>query len=255
MEPHTSESAAAPSPVTAEPSLSVWQRMVAVFVRPASAWGGLTTRAQWWFPFLVILLVSIVFTLALYHRAILPMIQDSWDQAVADGKMTAEQVDRASSFMSGPAGMGISLVQTLIVLPIILLITALAVWFGVGFLLGTKFRFRLAMEAVCWASLITIPGQLLTGILAWSRETMKGIHVGLGVLVPEADPPTKLQAGLTFFLDRIGPLELWYLAVLILGAAALSGAPRKRVMWAVGGLYMVIMLFIAVLTFITTKGS
>jgi hypothetical protein len=254
MEPHTSESAA-PAPAVAEPSLSVWQRTVAVFVRPNAAWGGLTSRAQWWFPFVLMLLVSICFTLVLYHHAILPMIQDSWDQAIADGKMTAEQVDRASSFMSGPAGVGISLVQTLIVLPIILLLTALAVWFAVGFLLGSKFRFRLAMEAVCWASLITIPGQILTGVIAWSRETMKGVHVGFGALLPMDDPPSKLQAALGFFLDRIGPLELWYLAVLILGAAALSGAPRKRTMWAVGGVYMVIMLFIAVITFITTKGS
>jgi len=254
MEPHTSESAA-PAPAAEEHSLSVWQRTVAVFVNPAKAWGGLNTRAQWWFPFVLMLVVSICFTLLLYHRAILPMIQDSWDQAVADGKMTAEQVDRASAFMGGPAGIGISLVQTLIVLPIILMLTALAVWFAVAFLLGTKFSFRLALEAVCWSSLITIPGQLLTGFIAWSRETMKGVHVGFGALLPVDDPPTKVQAALGFFLDRIGPLELWYLAVLILGAAALSGAPRKRTMWAVGGAYMVIMLFIAVLTFITTKGS
>src|SRR5262245_20412467 len=149
MEPHTSESAA-PAPAAAEPSLSLLQRTVAIFARPNHAWGGLTTRAQWWFPFLIMLLVSLCFSSLLYHRAILPMIQDSWDQAVADGKMTAEQVDRASAFMSGPTGMGISLVQTLIVLPIILLITALAVWLGVGFMLGTKFRLRFALVGVWW---------------------------------------------------------------------------------------------------------
>jgi len=146
-------------------------------------------------------------------------------------------------------------IQTVIVLPIIYLLSALAVWFAVGFLLGTKFRFRLAFEAVCWASLITLPGQILTGVIAWTRETMKGVHVGFGALVPESDPATKLQAGLGFFLDRIGPLELWYLAVLILGAAALSGADRKRVTWAVGGLYLVLMLFFAVLTGMMAKGS
>ena len=134
MEPQSTESVA-PAPAAAEPSLSLLERTVAVFVRPNHAWGGLTTRAQWWFPFLVMLLVSICFSFLLYHRANLPMIQDSWDQAVADGKMTAEQVDRASAFMSGPTGMGITMVQTLVVLPVILLLTALAVWFAVGFLL------------------------------------------------------------------------------------------------------------------------
>jgi len=135
------------------------------------------------------------------------------------------------------------------------LLAALAVWFAVGFLLGTKFRFRLAFEVVCWASLIMLPGQVLTGAIAWSRETMKGIHIGLGVLVPESDPATKLQTGLAMFLDSIGPLSLWYLAVLIIGAAALSGAPRKRVAWAVGGLYLVLMVFIAALMGFMAKGS
>ena len=255
MEPQTSESATAPAPAGAEPSLSVWQRAVAIFVRPTAAWGGLTARAQWWFPVMIMLIVGACFSLALHNRAILPMIQESWDQAVADGKMTADQVDKMTAFMGGPAGLAIAVAQQIIGLPIILLLSALVVWFGVGFVLGTKFRFRLAFEAVAWASLITLPGQLLTGIIAWSHETMKGVHVGLGILMPESDPPTKLQTGLAFFLDTIGPLALWYLAVLIIGAAALSGAPRKRVMWVVGGLYLVLMVFIAALMAMSAKGG
>jgi hypothetical protein len=39
-------------------SLSVWQRAVAVFTRPASAFIGLETRAQWWFPLLLMMLVG-----------------------------------------------------------------------------------------------------------------------------------------------------------------------------------------------------
>ena len=255
MEPQTSESATAPAPAGAEPSLSVWQRAVAIYVRPTAAWGGLTTRAQWWFPMLIMLLVGICFSLLLYHRAIFPMIQESWDDAVASGRMTSEQVDRASAFMGGPMGIGITVIQQVIGLPLILLLSALVLWFGVGFVLGTKFRFRLAFEAVCWASLITLPGQVLTGIIAWSRETMKGVHVGLGILVPESDPVTKLQTGLAFFLDAIGPLALWYVAVLIIGAAALSGAPRKRVVWTVGGLYLVLMLFFSALGAMFARGG
>ena len=84
---------------------------------------------------------------------------------------------------------------------------------------------------------------------------MQGVHVGFGILMPESDPPTKLQTGLAFFLDTIGPLALWYLVVLIIGAAALSGAPRNRVTWVVGGLYLVLMVFIAALMSMAAKGS
>ncbi len=246
---------AAPVPAHAEPGLSPLQRAVAVFTRPASAWGGLEARAQWWFPMLVLLVVSLAFSAALHQRAMVPMMVDSWEEAVADGRMTAVQVDRMESFMSGPTGLAITMVQQLIALPVILLFTALLVWFGAGFILGTRFRFRLALEAAAWSSLVTIPGQLLTGALAWGRQTMKGIHTGFGILVPEADPPGKLQAALGFFLDAIGPLSIWYLAVLVLGVAALSGARRKPVAWVLGGLYAVLMGCFAGLVAMMTRGG
>jgi len=255
MEPQPIESVSPPSSADAGPSLTVWQRTVAIFSRPTAAWAGLTARGQWWFPLILMVIMSGSFAVALHERAMLPMIMESWDDAVADGKMTVEQVDRMEAFMSGPAGVAMTAAQQVIALPIILLLSALLVWFGVGFVLGTRFRFRLAFEAVAWASLVTIPGQLLTGALAWSRQTMKGLHTGFGILVPEADPPTKLQAALGFFLDGIGPLSIWYLAVLIIGAAALSGAPRKRVAWVVGGLYVALMACFAVVVAMVTKGS
>jgi len=36
-----------------------------------------------------------------------------------------------------------------------------------------------------------------------------------------------------------------YLIVIILGAAALSGAPRKQTAWVFGGMYLVIVLVLA----------
>lgn len=239
----------------AGPSLSPMQRLVAVYTKPGSAWGGLTAKGQWWFPMLVMLVVAAGFSAALHQRAMMPMIMDSWDEAVADGKMTAEQVDKMAAFMGGPAGMAITIAQQAIALPIIFLLTALVVWFGVGFVLGSRFRFRLAFEAVAWSSLILIPGQILTGALAWSKQTMKGLHTGFGILLPDADPPSKLLAGLGFFLDAIGPLSIWYLAVLIIGAAALSGAKRKSVAWVVGGLYVALMACFAAIVAMMTKGS
>ena len=221
------EAIPAVAPAAEEPSLSVWARAVAVFARPSAAWAGLQTRPQWWFPLIVMVVLSACLAAALHQRAMLPMIMESWDQAVADGRMTTEQVDRMETFMSGPVGMAMIVGQQVIAGPIILLLSALVVWFGVGFVLGKKYRFRLAFENVAWASLVSIPGQFLTAGLAWSRETMKGLHTGFGILMPESDPPTKIQSALAFFLDAIGPLSLWYLAVLIIGAAALSGAPRK----------------------------
>jgi hypothetical protein len=203
----------------------------------------------------IMLLVAAAFSVVLHERAMMPMILESWDEAVADGKMTTEQVDQMEKFMSGPTGIAMTVVQQAIALPVIYLFSALIVWLGVGFILGKRFRFRLAFETIAWSSLVLIPGQLLTGVLAWSKQTLKGIHTGFGILLPDADPPSKLIAGLGFFLDAIGPLSVWYLAVVIIGAAALSGAQRKPVAWVVGGLYLALMACFAAVVAMMTKGS
>jgi hypothetical protein len=57
------------------------------------------------------------------------------------------------------------------------------------------------------------------------------------------------------YLIAIGPLSIWYLAVLIIGASALSGAPRKSTAWVLGGLYLVLMAGFAVLAGMMSRGG
>jgi polysaccharide pyruvyl transferase WcaK-like protein len=66
-----------------------------------------------------------------------------------------------------------------------------------------------------------------------------------------SDPPAKWQFGLASFLDAFGPFELWTLALVIIGASTLSGAPRKSVLWVIGGLYLVARLIGAGLAMLT----
>lgn len=246
------------SPATFAPAARIptlGERVLAVYTRPSEAWAGLETRAQWWFPMILLLVVAAATAILLHERALMPMLLEQWDQAIADGRMTAQQVEGIERFMAGPAGMAMTVAQQVIVWPLLMLLTALGVWFGVGFILGTKFRYRLALEAVAWASLITIPAQLLAAGLMWGRQTMQGIHTGFGILLPESDPPSKLMTGLGIFLDAIGPLSIWYVFVLVLGAAALSGANRKSVAWVVGGMYVLLVAFFAVLGGMMSRGG
>ena len=251
----TNQQAATPAAAGATTSLSVWQRAVAIFASPASAWGGLADRAQWWFPLAVIIVMGAAFSAALHERALLPMITESWQEMVDSGKMSADQLEKMEAGMSGPAGVIMSAVQQVVVWPILLALMALVVWFGVGFILGTRIRFRHAFEVVAWSALVMMPGQILTGAIAWSKQTLSGIHLGFGILLPEPDTPTKLHFGLASFLDSLGPLALWSLVVTILGATALSGAPRKSVAWVLGGFYLVFSILIAVMTAMFAPGT
>jgi len=244
---------AAATPAASSPPLSPLARVVAIFTRPAQAWGGLQ-RVQWWIPLLITLVITATGNFFLHDRALMPMLVDQWEQEVADGNMPAEQMERAQAFMEGTTGKIMVLVQQAVLLPVFTLFAALLIWFGVGFVLGSKISYRLALEVAAWAGLISLPGYFITFALAWFKETMKGIHTGFGLLLPDTETPGKLMTGVGAFLDGIGPLALWYVAVVVLGAAALSGAPRKSVMWVLGGLYLVIMVLIACMAAMGARG-
>ena len=253
---NTSMEPAVSSLATSEaPSLSPFARAVAVFVRPTQAWGGLRERAQWWWPVLVTILLSMGMSAALHQRALLPMLTEQWEQQAADGQIPAEQLERMETFFSSPQGLAMMVAQQGVVLIIMQMLVALLGWFGAGFVLGTPMRVRWALEVAAWSGLVAIPGQLLAGGMAWMKETFRGVHTGFGMLLPEQDPPTKLMTALGVVLDSLGPLSIWYLAVAIIGAAALSGAPRKSVAWVLAGIYLAMTLFGAAMAGVFTPGS
>lgn len=248
--PHASDSAA-----SAGMGLSPFARVTAIFANPARAWAGLEISAQWWLPLAIMTIVGVIFTLTLHERAIMPMIAERWEQMVDSGQLSPEQLDRMREGLSGPGGLIMTAVQQVIVWPLMMLVVGLLISFGVGFVLGTKLKFRPAFEVANWSSLVLLPSYAVTWGLAWTRETMSGIHLGLGALIPQSDPPERLQVALTTLLDAVGPFNLWLLAVAILGAAALSGAPRKSVTWVLGGLYLAMAVFMAAMAAVFTPGS
>ncbi len=244
----------APEP-TPGPSLSPLQRLVAIYARPASAWSGLRERAQFWFPMLIFAIANTVIMGAIYRRAFLPLITAQWESKVESGEMPAESYDRMVEMMSGPAGLGFFTVQQFIMSIVLLLGLALAIWFGMSFVLGHKMKYRWALEVAAWSSLISLPGVLLTGILAWVKEDFQAAHVGFGILLPPSETPSRLMTGLGVFLDGIGPLAIWYVAVLAIGASVMSGAPRKSSAWVIGGLYLLLLCFGAAMASLQVPAS
>lgn len=247
----------APPAVTgAEPSdLSLPQRALAIFSRPAAAWSGLDRRVGWWFPMAILVVCNVIFTVTLHERAILPMITAQWEAMVDSGQMPAERLEATEAFMRSPAGLGMTAGQQVIVWPIIQMLLALAVTFGAGFVLGRKLPFRLAFEVVNWSSLVLLPSYAITWVLAWTRESLMGIHLGLAALIPASETPGKLEKGLTTFLDAIGPFNIWYVAVIVIGAAVLTGAPRKQVAWVLGGLFVALAIFGAAMAALFTPAA
>jgi hypothetical protein len=241
--------------VSAPRPLSLFQRAIAVYTRPADAWGGLKERPQWWFPLLIMLLVSVASTALLYNRALLPTMVERWETQVSSGQIQPDQLDKMEQFMRSPAGLLIGVIQQVIFFPLVTFASALLVWLGVGLVLGSGMRYRLALEVLAWSMLVTIPATLVVTAFGWVKQTMTGVHAGFGILLPEMDPPSKLYAALGAFLDWIGPFSIWFLLVAVLGAAALSGAPRKSVALTLGILYLIVGVFMALLAALVTPAA
>jgi hypothetical protein len=244
-------SAAAP-----EPELSLWARSVAVFARPSQAWTGLGRRGRWWFPLLLCTLIAVAGTGLTYQRALVPTMVEQFERQVESEQITPAMADQLAERMSGPFGIGMNLGSILVMFPLITLATALMPWLAAGFMLGRRFSFRDSFVVTAWAGLVTIPSQVLTSVLAWTNETMTNLHVGFGAFLPVETPPSKLMVGLGTFLDHgIGPFSLWYVWVLAVGAAALSGAPRRSVLLALGGVWLVVVAIISVLAAVFAPGA
>jgi hypothetical protein len=244
------------TPAESGPSMTIWQRTVAVFARPAQAWTGLERRGQWWFPLLLGVLVSVAGTALTYQRAIVPTQLAQIDRQVEAGQIPPEALDRIERQVSGPLPLVISLVSIAIFLPVMNLLFAILPWVAAGFMLGRKFRYRDAFVVTAWGGLVSIPAQILTTVLAWTNETMMNLHIGFGVLLPVEDPPSKLMVGLGTFLDHgIGPFAVWSFVVLALGAAAISGAPRRSVILVLGGLWLAVMAIVSVVAGVMAPGA
>lgn len=228
-----------PPAASPSPRLSVWTRVLRLFVRPGDAWEGLDAGSRSWFPLLVIVGTEIAVMAATFERALLPDIFARWDDMVSAGRMEPAQVAMLQDGMtSNPVWRWSTIAAPVYGIPLVTLFTAAVLWAVVGFLLGGRLRFRHAWALAAWTGLVMLPFSLLRAALAYAAESYRSVHLGLGVLVPEPETPSKLLTGLTVFLEALSPFGAWWLVVLILGAAQLSGVSRRKVAVALAVTYL-----------------
>jgi hypothetical protein len=246
---------AVPTP-DAVPIPSPWARVGLLFARPARAWTGLNQRVQWWFPLLIVAVAYALALLTTYQKSYLPMITSSIEQRVAAEQMSADQAAQVERMYGSPGGMAIMTCILSLQYLLVVFVFSLLVWLGGAFVLGRPFRYRLALELTWWAELVRLVQVLADHAVAYfGGIELLHVHTGFGVLLPEPETPSKLITAAGRFLDMIGPLGLWYAAVLVLGLSALTGAPRKAAAFVGGGIYLIFALLLAALSGLSAPGS
>ncbi len=208
--------------------------------------GGLQRRGQWWFPMVLGLVVSLAGFTLLYDRAIIPMQRAQLERQVQEQGAPPEMLERFDRSTQNVGIRAFSIGIGACVYVVFTLLLALLPWIAAGFVLGHRFTYRDAFVVTAWAGLVHIPAQVIAYALGWVNRTLQGQHLSLAVLLPTPDTPSKLLSGVAFFLDYgLGPFWLWWLAVMVLGTSALSGAPRRSVAWTMGGIWLAVILVIA----------
>ena len=230
-----------PPAASPSPSPSVFTRLLRIFTRPADAWEGIESGSRSWVPLLLIVAVEVAAMAATFERALLPDIFARWDDMVSAGRMEPAQVAMLQEGMtSNPAWRWSTIAAPVYGIPLVTLFTAVLLWAVIGFLLGGRLRFRHAWALAAWTGLVMIPFSLLRAGLAYAAESYQAVHLGLGVLVPDPETPSKGWTGVTAFLEALSPFTAWWLVVLVLGASRLSGLSRRKVAIALVATYLIL---------------
>lgn len=209
--------------------------------------------SSWAVPYVVSLIIAVLVTFSLFYnntlrQQVYDMQQEGMKKAVAEGKMTQEQMDRAVQGMesSGPVlfmviGGGLAIIT----LSIMFFGGALAVWLVAKFVMKFEGNYNKMMEVYGLATLVGILGAVIYILMINLFDTMHATP-GLGLMIMNSFDPEnvshRLMAGINVF-------TLWQTAVLGIGLACVS---RKTIGFGLGisfGLWVLWLIISAALNF------
>ncbi|MCL5099139.1 MAG: YIP1 family protein [Candidatus Omnitrophica bacterium] len=214
------------------PASSLGSRLMDILVAPGEVFDSIKAgppfTANWLVPILIICLVGIASVFVSFSQpAVIQQMRDQqtkrFDRMVETGKMTAAQAEASQAQLERFMGPGF-LKAAGSVAAIVgsfgwLFFLALVLW-----LLGTRlfkgqFSFQQAVEATALTGMIGVVGAIITTLLVVATGNLM-MTPGPALLIREFDPANKIHLALA----AINVITIWYIAVLALGLAKLSGA-------------------------------
>lgn len=190
-----------------------------------------------WIPFIILLILSLIITLLYANFIFYP----KRIEFIRSGEIPPETLERAEKFMSRPFLILTSIIQTLIGLPLILIIFSFAYHFGAE-LLGGKSRFELAFLYVIYSRFINVLSHIIKFPLAVLTKKVV-VHTDLSLFFP-------FIKGKNFFyllLTKIDIFTIWSLYVIVCGMTILSDVQKKRATVFVYLLWLLIAFILSIL--------
>ena len=219
---------------TAPKSLAA--RFVGVITSPRDTFASVADHPKW----LGMLAVCIVAAAVLVGGFLFTQVgQDAWLDTVTTGRQLTDQQLQTFEKIAPCAGY-FALGQTIIVLPLTLLVVAGILFAVFNAALGGQASFKQVFAVVVHSGPIGVVGQLFSMPLNYVRGTMTSA-ANLGSLLPML--PEKSFAA--HFLGAIDVFLIWQLIVLAIGLGVLYRRRTQPIGFSLLGVYAVIAVVIA----------
>ena len=239
------------SPTQPLPPASLPVLLANIYAAPGEAFDSLRGQPARWPHWLVpVLLAGVVGVLSVWvmfsQPAIVQQIEDAqnqrYEQLVADGKMTQEQVDQMQQRMGGLqmtiariAGMVGAILGTFIWL----FLLALVFFLTLRWIFHAPLAYMKTVEIVGLSLMIGVLGGLVTTLLMVITGSMFA-NLGPVLFLGEFDAQNKLH----LLASSVNVFTLWWLGVVALGLARVSNVAFSKLALLLYGLWALLRLLI-----------
>ncbi len=240
--------------------MSLAGRLLNVFATPGEVFDGVRVSPRsvgnWLVPWLLGCVAAVVYTCIVFSQpAVMAQVREQQvkaiEQKVQAGKLNAAQAQQAEQVM---ANMG----PTLIIIfgsigaviggSVWLFGLALVLWLLGRWVLKARFDYLKAVEVAGLAGMISVLNTIISMLLAVMMGSVLAT-AGPVLLIREIDPTNKTH----LMLSSLNALTVWYVAILALGWARLSGVSFGKTAAWLFGLWLLLRL-VLILTGLAVSG-
>ncbi len=214
------------------------KNLIKIFYSPEEAFKDIKeAKKELWLPFLVLLALSIIIALLYVNYIVYPRRMEF----LQSGQIPPEAMERAQKFMSRPFLNITTFLQTLIGLPVVILITAMVYHLATGFL-GGESKFEFPLLYVVYAKFINLLSAYIKFPISLFAQKTR-VHTDLALFFPFL----KGKSFLYILLTQIDIFTLYSLYVVACGMTVLSKVKKKNALIFVYVLWFLISVLISVI--------
>lgn len=221
------------------------KKIIDLYFSPKEVFKQLNEKPDWVIPVVLALVVSLIFTMILLPKVILP---EGSKKILEMERLTEEQKEAAVAGLEGIRPY-ITTPIAVIVSTFFLIFIKAGIFFLIFSLLGSRTVFKKILAVVSYSFLVGIPESILKSILMFLKGSTR-VYTSLALLTPNLD----FKSPVFRVLSRIDIFTIWNLSLISLGCAVIYNMKEKKTFMIVFGLWLLWLLLLLVLGFIVPKG-